>query len=91
MVDNVVVAVVSVVFFVVPILVAIIFFRAHDFWSSRKTVVGDNYRCSSCGFVFPRKGAKLSGWENHPYGIHVDCPNCGATVAQFVDVKMVSS
>jgi endogenous inhibitor of DNA gyrase (YacG/DUF329 family) len=33
----------------------------------------------------------LSGWENHPYGIHVDCPNCGATVAQFVDVKMVSS
>ncbi|MCW4008614.1 MAG: hypothetical protein NWF09_08030 [Candidatus Bathyarchaeota archaeon] len=44
----------------------------------------DSYTCSQCGYVFPKKGAEVSGWAGHPYGFHVHCPRCGATVAQFV-------
>jgi DNA-directed RNA polymerase subunit RPC12/RpoP len=42
------------------------------------------YRCSKCGYVFPKKEAKVSGFENHPYGLHIHCPKCGHIVDQYV-------
>jgi rubredoxin len=50
----------------------------------------DEYHCNGCGFVFPKKGATISGFENHPNGLHIHCPNCGELVDQFVKIKMVS-
>ncbi len=40
-----------------------------------------------CGEVIAKKGAALSGDPTYKYGIHVHCPKCSRTVAQFVDPK----
>jgi len=44
----------------------------------------DEYQCHSCKFVFPKKGATISGFESHPNGLHVHCPKCGALVVEFL-------
>lgn len=54
-----------------------------SWWRLRK-IRKDHYCCSRCGHVFPKKGAQISAWEDHPYGFHVHCPICGAVVAQYV-------
>jgi predicted RNA-binding Zn-ribbon protein involved in translation (DUF1610 family) len=43
------------------------------------------YRCPRCGCIFANTDGKLSGWQNHPYGFHVHCPNCGKTVDKELD------
>jgi hypothetical protein len=47
----------------------------------------DNYCCKKCGFTFPKEGAKISGFEEHPSGLHVHCPKCDALVDQFLKIK----
>ncbi len=89
--DNVLTALVYIGFFAVQLVGVAVIALVYDRWSSRKRRVGDNYRCGSCGFVFPQKGIQLSGWEDHPHGVHVNCPNCGSTVDQFVNVKELAS
>jgi rubredoxin len=57
------------------------FLRLLLFWRRPRK---DYYRCGSCGYIFPEKGAPISGWNDHPHGFHMHCPECGATVDQFV-------
>jgi predicted RNA-binding Zn-ribbon protein involved in translation (DUF1610 family) len=89
--NNTLIAIINILTFIVPITLVGIGAMAYDQWHRRKTRIGDNYQCSHCGFSFPQKTATISGWESHPYGLHINCPQCGATVDQFVKVKNVST
>ena len=42
------------------------------------------WKCS-CGCIIPKKGAKLSGGPQYKQGYHVHCPQCGRTLAQFIN------
>lgn len=34
----------------------------------------DSYTCTNCGFVLPKKEAKVSGWDSEGSLRHVHCP-----------------
>lgn len=37
----------------------------------------DSYTCPHCGYVLPKKEAKVSGWDSQSSLKHVHCPKCG--------------
>jgi len=41
----------------------------------------------TCGYTIPKKGANLSGGPQYKQDYHIHCPNCGRTVAQFINPK----
>ncbi|MGD6850933.1 MAG: hypothetical protein ACQCN6_02600 [Candidatus Bathyarchaeia archaeon] len=45
------------------------------------------YTCKSCGYVFPKQTAVISGHEGGERGKHVHCDRCGAIVADFLKTK----
>jgi len=40
----------------------------------------DSYTCPRCGYVLPKKEAKVSGWDSQSSLKHVHCPNCGKII-----------
>jgi predicted RNA-binding Zn-ribbon protein involved in translation (DUF1610 family) len=38
------------------------------------------YTCPSCGYVLPKKEAKVSGWNSQSSLRHIHCPKCGKTI-----------
>lgn len=84
---NMLIAVLEVLFCIVPLTLVGAGTVVYDRLQRRRTRVGENYRCRRCGFVFPVKGALISGFESHRYGLHVNCAQCGSVVEQFVEIK----
>lgn len=80
----VLVALLNVAFCIVPLALVGAFTVVFDRVQRRKTRVGDNYWCRRCGNVFPAKGAVVSGFESHRYGLHIDCTKCGTVIEQYV-------
>ena len=37
----------------------------------------DSYVCRHCGYVLPKKEAKISGWDSEHSSCHVHCPRYG--------------
>ncbi|XHH09224.1 MAG: hypothetical protein ACFCUE_00970 [Candidatus Bathyarchaeia archaeon] len=75
----------EILFFIVPLALVGAGAAVYDWLQRRKTCMGGNYRCGRCGLVFPMKGASISGYESHRYGLHIHCSQCGAVVEQFVN------
>jgi len=36
----------------------------------------DSYICPHCGYVLPKKEAKVSGWDSQSSLSHIHCPKC---------------
>ena len=43
------------------------------------------YVCKRCGYVLPKKGAVVSGWDAESSSTHVHCPRCGKIIATYVE------
>ena len=41
----------------------------------------DSYVCHHCGFVLPKKEAKVSGWDSEHSLRHIHCPRCGKIIS----------
>ncbi len=85
--SNMLVAMLDFFFCIVPLALVGAGTLVYDRFQRHKTRVGENYKCERCGFVFPVKGALVSGFESHRYGLHVNCSRCGTVVEQFVKIK----
>ncbi len=81
---NVLIALLEVLFCIVPLVIVAAGTVVYDQMQKRKMRVGNNYRCSKCGNVFPMKGAVISGFESHRYGLHINCTQCGTVIEQYV-------
>ncbi len=40
----------------------------------------DSYICPRCGYVLPKKNAKVSGWDSQSSLRHIHCPKCGKII-----------
>ena len=40
----------------------------------------DSYVCRHCGFVLPKKDAKVSGRDSEHSLKHIHCPRCGSII-----------
>ncbi|MGD6807561.1 MAG: hypothetical protein ACQCN4_11450 [Candidatus Bathyarchaeia archaeon] len=89
--DNTTIIILNVLLFAGPIILLAVGALIYDQLQKRKTHIGDNYRCRNCDHIFPQKTATISGFETHPYGLHVNCPKCGATIEQFIKPKKTNN
>ncbi len=39
-----------------------------------------SYTCRHCGYVLPKKEAKISGWDSQSSLKHIHCPKCGKII-----------
>lgn len=82
--NNMIIAAMNLLMYIGPIVLVVVGALIYDRIQKRKTRPNGNYKCSNCGFIFPQKTAIISGFESHRYGLHINCPQCGATVEQFI-------
>ncbi len=85
---NMLIALLEVLFCIVPLALVWAGTAVYDRLQRHKTHVSDNYRCGNCGHVFPVKGALISGFESHRYGMHINCTQCGSVIEQFVKTNI---
>jgi len=38
------------------------------------------YRCSKCGYEFPKEGVPISGYDTATGSRHIHCPKCGKKI-----------
>ncbi|WGM90180.1 MAG: hypothetical protein NUK63_03430 [Candidatus Bathyarchaeum tardum] len=41
----------------------------------------NSYCCPKCGYVLPKKDAKISGYNSENSSRHIHCPKCGKIIA----------
>jgi predicted RNA-binding Zn-ribbon protein involved in translation (DUF1610 family) len=42
----------------------------------------DSYICPRCGYILPKKDAKVSGWDSESSLRHIHCPKCGKIITR---------